>query len=120
MVVFFCSDDLISKTISFFELSSKLFISILGKYTLFKTFASSFKSLKKLINEEIVDKVDHKNLNVDVDFLKDVIPTAENIAIHFWDIIEPKIESGELHEIKLFESERNFVIYRGAEIERPH
>jgi len=43
------------------------------------------KSLKKLINEEIVDKVDHKNLNVDVEFLKNVIPTAENLAIHFWD-----------------------------------
>ncbi|HIE80842.1 MAG TPA: 6-carboxytetrahydropterin synthase, partial [Nitrospinaceae bacterium] len=39
------------------------------------------KTLKKLINEEIVDKVDHKNLNVDVEFLKNVIPTAENIAI---------------------------------------
>jgi len=78
------------------------------------------KSLKKLINEEIVNKVDHKNLNVDVEFLKNVIPTAENIAIHFWDIIEPKIENGTLHEIKLFESERNFVIYRGAELERPH
>ena len=78
------------------------------------------KSLKKLINEEIVDKVDHKNLNVDVEFLKNVIPTAENIAIHFWNIIEPKIENGTLHEIKLFESERNFVIYRGTELERPH
>ena len=79
------------------------------------------KSLKKLINEEIVDKVDHKNLNVDVAFLKDVIPTAENIAIHFWNIIEPKIENGSnCMKSKLFESERNFVIYRGAEIERPH
>ena len=63
---------------------------------------------------------DEKNLNVDVAFLKDVIPTAENIAIHFWNIIAPKIESGSLHEIKLFESERNFVIYRGAEHARPH
>lgn len=78
------------------------------------------KTLKKLINEEIIDKVDHKNLNVDVEFLKGVIPTAENIAIHFWNIIEPKIVNGTLHEVKLFESERNFVIYRGAALERPH
>jgi 6-pyruvoyltetrahydropterin/6-carboxytetrahydropterin synthase len=78
------------------------------------------KALKKLINEEIVNKVDHKNLNIDVDFLKGVIPTAENIAIHFWNIIEPKIESGILHEVKLFESERNFVVYHGDSIERPH
>ena len=78
------------------------------------------KSLKKIINEEIIDKVDHKNLNIDVPFLKNVIPTAENIAIHFWNIIAPKIENAALYEIKLFESERNFVIYRGTELERPH
>ena len=78
------------------------------------------KALKKLINEEIINKVDHKNLNVDVDFLKGVIPTAENIAIHIWNILESKIESGELHEVKLFESERNFVVYHGVPVERPH
>ena len=60
------------------------------------------------------------SLNVDVDFLKAVIPTAENIAIHIWNILESKIESGELHEVKLFESERNFVVYHGAPVERPH
>ncbi|MFQ5449184.1 MAG: 6-carboxytetrahydropterin synthase [Nitrospinaceae bacterium] len=71
------------------------------------------KSLKKLIHQEIIQKVDHKNLNVDVDFLKEVIPTAENIAIRFWEILEPKIAHGALHELKLYESERNYVIYRG-------
>ena len=76
------------------------------------------KALTKLINEEIINKVDHKNLNVDVDFIKEVIPTAENIAIHFWNILEPKIESGELHEVKLFESERNYVVYHGGSVER--
>ncbi len=76
------------------------------------------KALKKLVNEEIILKVDHKNLNVDVPFLKDVIPTAENLAIHFWNVLETKLAGGELHEIKLYESERNFVIYRGHSRER--
>jgi 6-pyruvoyltetrahydropterin/6-carboxytetrahydropterin synthase len=76
------------------------------------------KVLKKLVNEEIILKVDHKNLNVDVPFLKDIIPTAENLAIHFWKVLESKLEGGELHEIKLYESERNFVIYRGNSRER--
>lgn len=71
------------------------------------------KTLKKLINREIVDKVDHKNFNMDVDFMKGVIPTAENIAIKFWNILEPKIDNGTLHELKLYESERNYVVYRG-------
>lgn len=76
------------------------------------------KALKKLVNEEIILKVDHKNLNVDVPFLKDVIPTAENLAIRFWEVLESKLEGGQLHEIKLYESERNFVIYRGNSRER--
>ncbi len=76
------------------------------------------KALKKLVNEEIILKVDHKNLNVDVPFLKDIIPTAENLAIQFWEVLESRLESGQLHEIKLYESERNFVIYRGNSRER--
>jgi len=76
------------------------------------------KALKKLVNEEIILKVDHKNLNVDVPFLKNIIPTAENLAIQFWETLESKIENGQLHEIKLYESERNFVIYRGSSHER--
>ena len=76
------------------------------------------KALKKLVNEEIILKVDHKNLNVDVPFLDGIIPTAENIAIRFWEILEPKLKGGELYEIKLYESERNYVIYRGKVRER--
>ncbi len=76
------------------------------------------KALKKLVNEEIILKVDHKNLNVDVPFLKNIIPTAENLAIQFWEVLESRLESGQLHEIKLYESERNFVIYRGNSHER--
>ncbi|TDJ60202.1 MAG: 6-carboxytetrahydropterin synthase, partial [Nitrospina sp.] len=71
------------------------------------------KTLKKLVIDEIIEKVDHKNLNVDVPFLKDVIPTAENLAIYFWEVLEPKLQSGKLQELKLYESPRNFVVYRG-------
>ena len=79
------------------------------------------KHLKNLVSEEIVLKVDHKNFNVDVDFMKGIIPTAENITIKFWDLLEPKINNNGnaiLHEIRLFESERNYVIYRGKSHER--
>ena len=76
------------------------------------------KSLKKLAIDEIIHKVDHKNLNVDVPFLEGVIPTAENLAICFWEVLESKLQEGELHELKLYESPRNFVIYRGKSRER--
>jgi len=70
-------------------------------------------SLKKTVDREIVKKVDHKNLNLDAPFLRGVIPTAENLAIYFWEALDAKIPSGRLYEIKLYESRKNFVIYRG-------
>lgn len=74
------------------------------------------KLLKTILDREIIDKVDHKHLNFDVDFLADIIPTAENIAIAFWQILESKIPHGKLHTIKVFESENNFVEYRGEPV----
>lgn len=71
------------------------------------------KKLKDILQREIVNNVDHKNLNHDVDFLKNIIPTAENIAVIFWRILAEKIDNGTLYEIKLFESPNNFVTYRG-------
>ncbi len=71
------------------------------------------KRLSDLINEEIIERVDHKHLNLDVDFLRDVIPTAENMAIVFWNILSQRITEGTLYSIKLYESDNNFVEYRG-------
>jgi len=72
------------------------------------------KALKDLLDEEIVQKVDHKNMNVDVDFLAGVIPTAENVVASFWQILEPKLPSNcQLHEIRLWETDNNIAFYRG-------
>lgn len=71
------------------------------------------KTLKKILNEEIVDKIDHKHLNYDVDFLEGVIPTMENLAVRFWKILKDKIPSGNLYKIRLFETEDSFVEYFG-------
>jgi 6-pyruvoyltetrahydropterin/6-carboxytetrahydropterin synthase len=79
------------------------------------------KRLKTLLDEEIVARVDHMNLNLDVDFLQGVIPTAENIVVSFWQIIEDRLaDSCQLHELRLWESENNMAFYRGegAEIAR--
>jgi 6-pyruvoyltetrahydropterin/6-carboxytetrahydropterin synthase len=71
------------------------------------------KKLKSIIRENVVRKVDHKHLNYDVDFLKDINPTSENIAIGIWRQLENKIPSGRLFSIKLYETENNYVEYRG-------
>ncbi len=77
------------------------------------------KELASIIEEEIIDKVDHKHLNYDVDFLRGVIPTAENIAVCFWRILEPRITSGTLHAVRVYESDNNSVEYFGEPVEIP-
>ena len=73
------------------------------------------KRLKDIMRERVIDRVDHTNLNEDVDFLKDVIPTAENLARCFWQQLAPAIPHGELDEVLLQETERNSVRYRGED-----
>jgi 6-pyruvoyltetrahydropterin/6-carboxytetrahydropterin synthase len=77
------------------------------------------KLLKNIIHDEIVSKVDHKHLNFDVDFLKGIIPTVENLAVIFWKILENKLPAGKLYKIKLFETESSFVEYFGEPVSVP-
>jgi 6-pyruvoyltetrahydropterin/6-carboxytetrahydropterin synthase len=74
------------------------------------------KKLAALMDELIIEKVDHKHLNFDVPELRGIIPTAENIALIFWQILDPKIKDGKLYSIKVFESDNNFVEYKGEPV----
>ena len=69
--------------------------------------------LKAIIEERVLDKVDHKNLNMDVDFMSGIIPSSENFCVAIWRQLEPHIHGGILYSVKLFETERNWVEYRG-------
>ena len=71
------------------------------------------KLLKRIIVDEIVSKVDHKHLNYDVEFLSGTIPTVENLAVAFWDILASKIPSGRLYHIRLYETETSWLDYYG-------
>ncbi len=73
------------------------------------------KWLKQIINTYVIDKVDHRNLNLDVDFMKDKLASTENLAIAIWDILVPHINesNAQLHSIKVYETENNFVEYFG-------
>lgn len=75
------------------------------------------KKLKDLLINEIVSKVDHKHLNLDVDFLKGIIPTVENLSMIFWKILENKLPNGNLYKIRLYETDSSFVDYYGQESE---
>lgn len=82
-------------------------------------FVMNFKELNKLIKVEILDKVDHKNLNLDVDFLAGKMASCETLVVEFWKILSPKISSltdnkVSLHSIKLKETKNNYAEYYGG------
>jgi len=78
-------------------------------------YVMDLKKLKVIVDDALIEKVDHKNLNVDVDFLKNIIPTSENIVMKFWEQLESKINNNhrKLYSLKLFETENNVVEYKG-------
>jgi 6-pyruvoyltetrahydropterin/6-carboxytetrahydropterin synthase len=71
------------------------------------------KKLKDLLDEHILEKVDHKNLNVEVDFMSGINPTSENFVLAIWHELQKYLPKGLLYAIKLYETERNFVEYKG-------
>jgi 6-pyruvoyltetrahydropterin/6-carboxytetrahydropterin synthase len=80
-------------------------------------FVYDLKQLGDLIKKEIIDQVDHKNLNLDVPFMKDKLASCEVLVMEFWNILAPKIISTSttavLHKIHLIETNKNSVEYFG-------
>ena len=69
--------------------------------------------LKAIVEREFVDQVDHRNMNVDVPFMHGVNPTAENIVVACWRVLEPAIRPARLARLRLWETENNYVEYEG-------
>ena len=72
--------------------------------------------LKRILHRAVVDKCDHHNLNEDVDFLRGINPSTENLVIAFWNEIAPYIRVGRLHCVRLYETPRNFAEYFGPDV----
>jgi 6-pyruvoyltetrahydropterin/6-carboxytetrahydropterin synthase len=90
-------------------------VSVQGKIDPETGMVIDLKKLKDIVRRRVTDRVDHTNLNEDVEFLQGVIPTAENLARAFWQQLAPAIDQGTLHEIVLQETEKNSVVYRGED-----
>lgn len=71
------------------------------------------RELRDHVRRTLIDKLDHANLNVDVDFLRGVMPSAENIVVECWRQLEPVLGADRLHRLRLWESENNSVEYCG-------
>ena len=76
-------------------------------------FVINLKDLKEIIERNVIEKVDHKNLNLETDFMKGKIPTTENFTIGIWNQLVDKIPNGKLYSVKLSETENNFFEYKG-------
>ncbi|MFN5987775.1 MAG: 6-pyruvoyl trahydropterin synthase family protein, partial [Chitinophagaceae bacterium] len=89
----------------------ELVVQVIGYPDPITGFVINTKDLSTIVQEEVISKFDHKNLNLDTDAFKNLNPSAENIAFVIYNLIRPRItESLEL-KIRLYETERNFVDY---------
>lgn len=94
----------------------QLFVTVKGIPNEETGFVINLKTLSKILKEKVIEEIDHKNLNLDVPFLKGIMASTENIAIAIWDLIEEDVRQngGELAHIRIIETENNFVDYYGG------
>ena len=93
-----------------------LYVTVKGVPNKDTGFVMNLKRLSEIIKEQVIESLDHKNLNLDVSYLTGIMASTENLAIAIWDRLANEItrNGGELAKIKLIETENNFVEYFGG------
>ncbi len=89
----------------------ELIVRLVGEPDAETGYVYDMKKLSDIIKEEVLEKFDHKNLNLDVPEFKNLNPTAENIAVVIYSMLREKIEKSLDLKVTLYETERNFVEY---------
>jgi 6-pyruvoyltetrahydropterin/6-carboxytetrahydropterin synthase len=92
-----------------------LWVTVKGELSEVHGFVMNINILKQIILENVINKIDHKNINLEVDFMKGKIATTENLAISIWNELNPIIEKegAHLHCVKIEETENNSIEYYG-------
>ena len=91
----------------------ELIVSVTGEINPETGYVIDMGELKKIIKNDVEERLDHKNLNLDVPHFSNTIPSAENICIYIYDIIKDNIDSQFKLSVRLYETPRNFVEYSG-------
>ncbi|KAJ8363750.1 hypothetical protein SKAU_G00125810 [Synaphobranchus kaupii] len=91
----------------------KVEVTVRGKIDRVTGMVMNLTDLKKHIEEAIMVPLDHKNLDEDVPYFADVVSTTENLAVFIWDSMEKLLPPSLLYEIKIYETDKNIVVYRG-------
>ncbi len=92
-----------------------LYVTVKGEVDPQTGFLINLKDLSKILKEKVTEKLDHKNMNLEVDFMKDRITSTENLAIGVWEQIEEPLRQlgATLHCVKVYETEKNSAEYYG-------
>lgn len=88
-------------------------VSVSGQISERTGYVMDLGRLKTIVDANVLDLVDHKNFNLDVDFMRGTIPTSENIVVAFWRLIEPLVAPAHLARLVLWETVNNYVEYEG-------
>ncbi len=93
----------------------ELFVTVKGKPDPETGYVVDLKKLSTVIKNEVTEQLDHKNLNLDVPFMKGILASTENLTFAIWDILDPFVSQmgAKLHCIKLYETNNNFAEYFG-------
>jgi len=92
----------------------ELIVGVSGEVDEATGFVMDMKLLRKIITSEIEERFDHKNLNIEVEYFKNLNPTAENIAVVIWNILRKHIKNELELGVTLYETPRNYVTYHGS------
>ena len=83
-------------------------VSVTGGINAVTGYVVDLKHLSDVICRQVIQDVDHRNLNTDVPWLAGRIPTAENLAVTFWERLQPELPTGLLHSVRLWETDKNW------------
>jgi 6-pyruvoyltetrahydropterin/6-carboxytetrahydropterin synthase len=89
----------------------ELIVQVIGIPDPITGFVINTKDLSMIVEEEVKNRFDHKNLNLDTEIFKNLNPSAENIAIVIYNLLKPRLSDNLELKIRLYETERNFVDY---------
>jgi 6-pyruvoyltetrahydropterin/6-carboxytetrahydropterin synthase len=88
-------------------------VSVRGEISAKTGYVVDLGRIKDVVTREVIDKVDHRNLNVEVDFMRGKIPTTENIVVAMWNVLKPLVAPATLDRLVLWETQNNSAEYRG-------
>lgn len=93
----------------------EFFVTVKGEIDPMTGFLVNLKKLSVIIRKQVIEKLDHKNINLEVDFMQGKLASTENLAVGIWQELTPHMDAlgAQLHCVKVVESENNFVEYFG-------